>query len=202
MQTLTWEFAGKYDFETGRVEPFGCGYRQWVVENIRRKLSEARSYNDHTTVADALWVEEIIAGAQPAFDLPFRNCVVHGDYGEHNVLFQREEGTALAGGWKISAVFDLMTAHFGDGLADLSLPVVSYLKEDPALAGTFVTEYLAHNPARPGFGELQKLYMLDLSLSFWRYWQRESGQMPEDPQGELDFRSYAEPGVRFWDKIA
>ncbi len=201
-QKLTWDISGKYQITTGKVEPLDCGYREWVVENIRQKLIDSLTYNDHTTAADARWIEEIIAEAQPAFQFPFRRSIVFGDYGEHNVLFQREDGPETDQRWRISAVIDLMTAHFGDGQADLSLPVAFYLKEDPELADIFIGEYLRRFPAQPEFRPLQKLYMVDLLLSFWRYWQRETGRMPEDEQGRLTFRAYAEASVRYWDLSA
>lgn len=195
MQALTWDHAGKYDPETGGVQPFEGGYRAWVVERIRTKMSESSSYNDHTTDSDVRWAESIVAEAMPVFDSPYRPCVVHADFGEHNVVVQRAEG-----GWQVGGVFDWMTAHFGDGAADLSLSVTMYLEREPALADTFVQAYLEHKPARSGFVELQQLYMLNLKLSFWEYWQREKGRLPQDKTGTLAFEQWAEPSVTYWEK--
>ena len=168
-QKLTWEYAGSYDPETEQVKPFGCLYRQWVLKNIREKVAASQSYNDHTTASDLQWIESVIAAATPALDTPFHPCIVLADYGEHNsVVLQTRAG------WQVSGVFDLMTAHMGDGQADLSLQVTAYLRENSALADAFVNEYLALKPKQPGFVEHQQLYMLDLTLSFWRYWQKVS----------------------------
>lgn len=194
MQTLTWECAGKYDPEVGSVCPFGDGYRAWVVERIGTKLSKSLSHNDHTTASDVRWVESIVAEAASVSKSPFQPCVVHADFGEHNVVLLREDG------WRVSGVFDWMTAHVGDGAADLSLSVTMYLGRDSTLADAFVSEYLGHKPLPFGFVELQRLYMLNLKLSFWEYWQREKGRVPGDETGELSFERWAGPSVAYWEK--
>jgi aminoglycoside phosphotransferase (APT) family kinase protein len=164
------------------------------VERIRTKLAKSLGYNDHTTESDVRWIESIIAEAAPVFDLPFRPRVVHADFGEHNVVMLRE------GGWQVSGVFDWMTAHVGDGAADLSLPVTMYLGRDSTLADAFVGECLGHKPLPFGFVQLQRLYMLSLKLSFWEYWQREKGRLPEDESGVLLFEQWAGPSVAYWEK--
>jgi len=194
MQSLTWDRAGKYDPETGSVQAFEGGYWAWVVERIRTKMSESVRYNDHTTDSDVRWAESVIAEAIPVFDSPYRPCVVHADYGEHNVVVMHKDG------WQVGGVFDWMTAHFGDGAADLSLSVTMYLGREPALADTFVQAYLEHKPARSGFVELQQVYMLNLKLSFWEYWQREKGRLPQDETGTLAFEQWAGPSVTYWEK--
>lgn len=195
MQALTWECAGKYDPEVDGVCPFVGGYRAWVVERIRTKLSKSLGYNDHTTASDVRWIESIVAGAASVFESPFRPCVVHADFGEHNVVLERSEG-----GWRVSGVFDWMTAHVGDSAADLSMSVTMYLDRDVALADGFVQAYLEHGPAPPGFVELQRLYMLSLKLSIWEYWQREKGRLPEDESGALSFEQWARPSIAYWEK--
>jgi hygromycin-B 7''-O-kinase len=195
MQALTWDHAGKYDPEVDRVCPFEGGYRAWVVTCIRTKLSKSLGYNDHTTESDVEWVESIIAKAAPAFESPFLPCVVHADFGEHNVVLERKED-----GWQVSGVFDWMTAHVGDGGADLSLSVTIYLERDIALADAFVSEYLEHRSMPSGFVELQQLYMLNLKLSFWEYWQREKGRLPEDETGSLSFEQWAAPAIAYWEE--
>lgn len=195
MQALTWECAGKYDPEVDGVCPFEGGYRAWVVERVRTKLSKSLGYNDHTTASDVQWAESIAAEAAPVSESPFQPCVAHSDFGEHNVVLKRSED-----GWRVSGVFDWMTAHVGDGAADLSLSVTMYLGRDSTLADAFVSEYLGHKPLPSGFVDLQRLYMLNLKLSFWEYWQREKGQLPEDETGELSFEQWAGPSVAYWEK--
>jgi hygromycin-B 7''-O-kinase len=195
MQALTWDHAGKYDPDVDSVCPFEGGYRAWVGECIRTKLSKSLGYNDHTTESDVQWVESIVAEAAPAFESPFQPCVVHADFGEHNVVLERTEDD-----WQVSGVFDWMTAHVGDGGADLSLSVAMYLERDIALADTFVSEYLEHGPMPSGFVELQRFYMLSLKLSFWEYWQREKGRLPQDETGSLSFEQWAAPAIAYWEE--
>jgi hygromycin-B 7''-O-kinase len=194
IQRLTWECAGKYDIDTGTVKPFQKGYREWIVDNIREKVAAAQGYNDHTTPSDVEWIESVIAKVMPVLHLDYQPCVVVGDYGEHNTVVLQTEGR-----WHISGVFDLMTAHFGDGQADLSLQVTAYLKENEPLADAFVGEYLRWKPMQPGFVELQQLYMLDLTMSFWRYWQKHQNGIPGE-QEPLSFEQWARPSVDYWNK--
>ncbi len=190
--SLTWECSGKYDPETRRVAPFEQDYGSWVVMGLREKLAVARGYNSHTTPSDFEWVEQIIQTSAGALAEPDPPCVVLGDYGEHNVNV--EKGPA---GWRVSGVFDLMTAHFGDGDVDLCMPVTGYLKGNPALAHEFVAEYLRHRPAWAGFARRQQIYTLGLYASMWNYWQRAQGGPPENPQ--VCFAEWAGPFVDFWD---
>ena len=195
VQKLTWNFSGSYDPETDSVKPFDCPYREWVLKNIREKGAAARSYNELTTASDLWWIESVIAATAPVMDLPFQPCAVHSDYGEHNsVVLQTQSG------WRVSGLFDLMTAHMGDGLADLSVQVTAYLRKDEALTDAFVDEYLRLKPMHPGFALHQQLYMLDLTLSFWRYWQRNDGGIPGEPK-DLTFEYYARPSVDYWAKF-
>jgi hygromycin-B 7''-O-kinase len=194
--TLTWECTGKYDPETQRVQPFTKGYDFWVIERIREKIARARSYNDHTLPSDVDWGESIIASAMRSPVIPFTPCAVLGDYGEHNVVVE-----CTPDGWRVSGVFDLMTAHFGDGQADLSLPVTDYLGQNRLLSDAFIQEYIHHIAVQPGFAERQRLYMLNLKLSFWEYWQREKGGLPEDPAHALSLEQWAGTSVAYWDKF-
>jgi aminoglycoside phosphotransferase (APT) family kinase protein len=195
VQTLTWECAGKYDVEQNRVQPFEKHYREWVIDCMREKVSAAQSCNDHTTLSDVEWIEHIVAKAVPVLHLAYAPCVVLGDYGEHNTVVMNIDGK-----WRISGVFDLMTAHFGDGQADLSLQVTDYLAKNESLADAFVTEYLRLKPIPPGFVEHQQLYMLDLTLSFWRHWQRNNGGIP-GLEKSLTFEQWAKPSVEYWNKF-
>ncbi len=194
-QTLTWEYGGKYDVKQNRVKPFEKHYREWIIDCIREKLAAAQSCNDHTTSSDVEWIESLIAKAKPVLYFAYVPCIVLGDYGEHNTVAMETEGE-----WHISGVFDLMTAHFGDGKSDLSLPVTDYLNRNESLADAFVAEYLRLKPMQPGFVEYQQLYMLNLKLSFWRYWQRNNDGMPGEEKS-LSFEEWAKPSVEYWDKF-
>ncbi len=188
---LTWECSGKYDPETRQVKPFDEDYGSWVVKSLREKLDRARGCNHHTRESDLQWAEAMISNARDSLTVPFTPCAVLSDYGEHNVVVER--GTD---GWRVSGVFDLMTAHFGDGDADLCMPVAQYFKTNPALASAFIETYQQNRPARPGFFERQRVYTLGLYASMWAYWQRAEGGPPENPA--VGFEQWARPVVDFW----
>ena len=195
MQKLTREASGAYDPETDRVKPFDCPYREWVLKNIREKVASSQSYNNHTTAFDPQQIESVIMAASTVMNLPFQPCAVHADYGEHNsVILQTQAG------WQVSGLFDLMTAHMGDGLADLSVQVTAYLRNNEALADAYVDEYLRLKHMPHGFALLEGFYMLDLTLSFWRQWQRNEGGVPGEPKGQT-FEQYARPSVDYWNKF-
>jgi fructosamine-3-kinase len=103
------------------------------------------------------------------------------------------------GEWNVSGLFDLMTAHFGDGQADLSSQVKTYLYENEALADAFVDEYIKRKPLQPGFAQQQQLYMLDLATSHWRYWQKHHGSIPNEEES-LTLEQWARPSVEYWNK--
>ena len=194
MQTLTWDHAGKYDPVTKNVQPFTPNYRAWIVARIRELLAEALGLNNHTPPSDAAWVESIIDRVAPALHASFQPCVVLEDYKEHNVVVER-----TADGWRVSGVFDLMTAHFGDGEADLARQVGTYLRENPTLADVFVAAYLRNKTAQPGFAERQQLYMLYDSIIIWSFWQRQAGGLPEDKT--LTFQQWATRFVSYWENL-
>ena len=191
IQSVTWSQAGTYDLETKTIRPFGQRYDERTVQQIRQKIAEARSYNPHTTASDLTWVEAILTAAAGLPAEPEIACIVLGDYGEHNIVAEHTPD-----GWRVSGVFDLMTAHFGDGNADLCQPVAGYLKKDSALADEFVREYLRLRPVRPDFVKRQQLYSLGLYANMWEYWQREKGGPPEGP--EVCFEQWTRPIVDYW----
>jgi fructosamine-3-kinase len=115
------------------------------------------------------------------------------DYKEPNVVVMQEQS-----GWRVSGVFDFMTAHFGDGEADLARQSGTYLRERPELADEFVQFYLDHKGTQPGFGKRQQLYMLYDSLLIWSFWQQHAGGLPEDKS--LSLQQWASPFITYWEK--
>lgn len=197
-QTLTWDYSGKYDLESGTIEPMPQDYRVWVRDQIRELLARAQSANSNTLPTDVLWAERIIADAQPALETPFQPCILFEDYKEANTVVER-----TADGWRVTGVFDLMTCHFGDGEADLARQVGMYLRSNLSVAGKhgsladeFVQEYLAHKAVAPGFAQRQKFYMLYDSVIIWTFWQQHAGGFPEDKT--LTLQRWASPFIEFW----
>jgi len=194
IQTLTWEHTGRFNITTQMIEHMRQDYRSWIVQRIRELLLQAQSYNVNTTAADAAWVENIIAQTTQACLTPYEPCLVLEDYKEPNVVVTQEQT-----GWRVSGVVDFMTAHFGDGEADLARQSGTYLREMPELADEFVQFYLDHKEVQPGFGKRQQLYMLYDSLLIWSFWQGHAGGLPEDKT--LNLEQWAVPFVAYWEKF-
>ena len=194
IQTLTWDQSGRYDIATQQIEPLRQDYRSWIVQRIRELIALAQSYNANTTTTDLAWAENIIQRTALACATPYQPCLVLEDYKEPNVVVTQEQT-----GWKVSGVFDFMTAHFGDGEADLARQSGTYLRERPELADEFVQFYLDHRTVQPGFGKRQQLYMLYDSLLIWSFWQGQVGGLPEDKS--LHLEQWAGPFIAYWEKF-
>ncbi len=191
LHTLTWPFAGEYDLSSQTIQPFAGGFAQWVVDDIRRWLASACGNGAATTTDDISWIEGMISDTQLALAVDFQPCFVMNDYNPGNLLVTRVDGA-----WQVTALFDLMEYYFGDGEADLMRLTAIYLDgEQPhatQLIQAFGLAYLDKRPARPGFAERFRLYMLRDRLIAWDY-----GTRPENhwfPEG-LSFRGYAEPYI-------
>ena len=188
------EIAGRYDIASRSIKPFDLAHelaypfpprpaelarsrtisnRERVVGVIRRLLASSRAVNDHTTEADANWVEEIIASHEHAMSNDFRPAFVMEDFKEGNVVFARRGGS-----WPVSGVFDLAGAHFGDSEADLSRTAAWYFDEGRELAREFVLTYLSKHPAREGFGARFRIFMMLDRMIIWEFVQRHEGGVP------------------------
>jgi len=194
MHQVTSNISGRYDAASGAIKPFDLAYelaypfpplpadlahsrtisnRERVLGVIRRLLAKARAVNDHTSDADANWVEEVIASNQDAMRDDFRPSIVMEDFKEGNVVFEPRGGS-----WRVGGLFDLMGAHFGDPEADLSRTSASYFDQNPELAREFVRTHLTTHPARPGFGSRFRIFMLLDRMIIWEFVQRHEGEIP------------------------
>ena len=191
IQTLTWDQSGRYDIATQQIEPLQLDYRSWIVQRIRELVAQAQGHNANTTSADVAWVENIIERTAQSCLTPYQPCLVLEDYKEPNVVVLQEQAQ-----WRVSGVFDFMTAHVGDGEADLARQTGTYLRESPGLADEFVQFYLDHKAVQPGFSNRQQLYMLYDSLLIWAFWQIHAGGLPEDKT--LSLQQWAGPFVDYW----
>jgi hypothetical protein len=48
---------------------------------------------------------------------------------------------------------------------------------------------------------VEQFYMVDLTLSFWRHWQRNEGGVPGECPTQT-FEQYARPSVDYWQKFS
>jgi Ser/Thr protein kinase RdoA (MazF antagonist) len=189
VHALTWPHYGEYDAATDTIAPIETSFADWTAARVRDWLARCRGASNATTDADASWVEDVIASARDALALePDAPTFAYRDYKENNVVAQRE-----GGGWRVTGVFDLGEGYFGDGEADFSRSVATYLREDAALARVFLDGYRARRPLRPGHEERFPLYMLLDRLIIWEYGQRNKVWFPPG----LAFRAWAEPYTSF-----
>ena len=186
MHVLNWPHPGRYDLATDTIVPLEENWTEWLAAEARRWLALARRHSDRTTDADARWIEGLLRSSCDSLDEPFEPRFVMHDYGEHNVTFEQTDEL-----WRVSGVFDLMEAFFGDSEMDLSRQTAFYLEEDPDLARMFLRTYLGLLPARPGLQERFPVYMLLDQLVVWEYAQRPQHEPRWDP--ELTLREWAEP---------
>jgi hygromycin-B 7''-O-kinase len=169
MQELTWPVAGTYDAVEDTIHPFAEGHAAWIVARIREHLAQAREHTPRlTTLADARWVEEVIARGWDALQEPFRPRVVMQDYKDQNVVVERVDND-----WQVSGVFDLMGLYFGDGEVALCRQLArGNLVQEPALADEFLRAYAAIQPLRPGVATRLPVYALDERLAIWEWAHR------------------------------
>ena len=186
MQELTWPISGGFDLTAGTITPYPGSWADWVVTDMHRWLDLARLHSNRTSDADIQWVDALLHAARQALDEPFQPCFVMHDYKEQNATFER---TGV--GWRVSGIFDLMESFFGDGEIDLVRQMVQYMEEDAALAQAFVRRYLELRPARRGFRERLRIYLLWDRLVVWEYFQRPGRATPWQP--ELTLRAWLEP---------
>jgi hygromycin-B 7''-O-kinase len=194
MHQVRSDISGRYDTASRAIKPLDLAYelaypfppspadlarsrtisnRERVLGVIRRLLAKSRTVNDHTTDADANWVEEVIASNQHAMRDDFQPSIVMEDFKEGNVVFE-PRGRSL----RVSGLFDLMGAHFGDPEADLSRTSAMYFDESPELAREFVLTYVATHSPRPGFGARFRIFMLLDRMIIWEFVQRHEGGIP------------------------
>jgi hypothetical protein len=185
VQELTWPVAGTFDPASGGIRPcaaFNPGLESLAGYGlppdldapayVREFLARARrAAPERTTAADEAWAEAVIARAADALREPFTPRCVLPDHQETNVAAVRDAG----GGWRLSGVFDLMGAAFGDGEKALCRQLRGYLAEDQALAVAYARAYFERRPPRPGVRQRLALYLLADALTIWE-WAHRAGR--------------------------
>jgi hypothetical protein len=188
-QDVTWPVAGPYHPTTGGIQASAAhnpgmealesyalpkaldtaAYVREFLERVRR-AAPAR-----TTAADEAWVEEVLARGAAALREPFTPRCVLPDYQENNAAAAR----APDGTWRVSGVFDLMGACFGDGEKALCRQLPGYLAVDPALAVAYVRAYFERRPPRAGVRERLAVYVLADALGLWE-WALRTGRVRDE----------------------
>ena len=168
LHSAPFDFHGVYDEKADAFVPAELPFAQWFGEWTRWWLQRCRDeeHSDATTDDDVAWVEEILRQAAPALDEPFAPVLVHTDVQEGNVVAEKTDGR-----WRISGLFDLAETTLSDGEYDLARAYCGY--QARADAGRLYLEtYLRQRPARPGWSERFRHYVLHDRLIIWEYGQR------------------------------
>lgn len=160
--------AGSYDPGTNSIPPFEPGYIARTVDRAHASASQARANNAHDG-ADAAWLEDLLATCRDLPE-PTHYTVVHEDFNRNNMtaIFDGDQA-------EITGVFDLMTCHYGDGLADLARQFSMFLEEPggESLARTYVQAYLGlREPLGREDRQRSALYLIDERLLVWEYFHR------------------------------
>ncbi len=216
MQEATWPFCGRYNATTNAVEPFDraselawpfavefdaqlasipptiISHSERVQACLRHYLASAQECDaTATTPEDIAWVEEYIANAQEALNDEFEPCLVMEDYKEGNLVV-----TQHGEGWRVSGLFDLMEAYFGDGEVDLSRPIAEYYNVDPRLSRAFFSGYRSKKALRPGFAKRFPVYMLLDRALLWEFFQRNNMRWWDEHWTFRDWASrYTSPDI-------
>lgn len=169
-------------------------FQRWVSSRINYFLNNALESNDPTTgrittPGDVEWIASILDDSRAALLEPFHPCFVMDDYKEGNMVAEKTHGR-----WRITGVFDFMTAYFGDGEADLSRPLTRLGisgKGSNEWSSAFLDAYLhsrENQIIRPGFLERFVVYVLMDQMIMWAY-----GRKLGWYDMFADFRSLCEP---------
>jgi aminoglycoside phosphotransferase (APT) family kinase protein len=164
-QRLTSSFAGDFGITSIALEPYASGATQHVIDETDMLVKMATQHGTMTD-ADRAWIDAAaeqalaIAGSRP-------NTFVHGDYKLNNL-------TVMQGGdgWRVSGLFDLHEARFGDGALDIVRQCCGYLDTEPELAAVFIDSYVARVAADPRIKALLPLYIINDRMKFWEFFTR------------------------------
>ena len=160
-QRLTSPFAGDFGMTSIALEPYPVGATQHVVDETG-EFADLAARNGTMTDGDHAWLD---AAATRALSVPERpNTFVHCDYKLNNLTVMQSGDD-----WRVSGLFDLHEARFGDGARDLARQTCSYLDTDPELASVFVDTYLQHVAADPRIAVLLPLYVMNDRIRFWQF---------------------------------
>jgi aminoglycoside phosphotransferase (APT) family kinase protein len=188
MQRLTSPFAGSFSPVTIALEPYPSGYVDWA---IRESASITRGAADRITEDDHAWIAQVAERAVVAGE-PARYSYLHIDYKLNNLAVGKVDDD-----WRVTGLFDLHEARYGDGAHDLARQTCSYLDTDRDRAPEFLSAYLESVPHDASRNERLPLYIVNDRLKFWGFFTRPEHRLPYF-DGKT-FRGWAE---RYVDEIA
>ena len=164
MQKLTSPFAGNFDVDTIKLTPFAGGNTQHVIDETRGMGSGAEA-DGVLTSDDIEWIETAGQRAHAVGERP--NTYVHCDYKFNNLTLGTENG-----GWRVTGLFDLHEARFGDGALDIVRQACSYLDTEPGLARVFTESYFGRVGRDKRLRDIMPLYVINDRMKFWAFFAR------------------------------
>jgi aminoglycoside phosphotransferase (APT) family kinase protein len=159
LQTVSAPASGTFDHRTGGIEPFPTTY-------LQRSIDRLLAGGEALSGSDRRWLEGELDAA-PARADAFDPVLCHGDYNTNNASFERD-----GDGWRVSGVFDLMTAHFGDGHADAMRQLSMFAGDDPGLATLFLATYLEGVDVDDETRRRLRVYLLDERMVVWDFFHQ------------------------------
>ena len=162
MQTLTSDFAGDFRTKSIELEPHPGGAVQRVIDENNAMIEMADAHgivnDDDRALLDSA------ANSARVSQQDLVNTYVHCDYKLNNLTVSKEKGR-----WRVSGLFDLHEAHFGDGTLDIVRQACSYLDTEPNLAQVFIEAYRSNVDRRRIVPERMWLYVLNDRMKFWAF---------------------------------
>jgi aminoglycoside phosphotransferase (APT) family kinase protein len=187
LQRVTWPFAGGMDTDVV-LEPYPDGNTEHVIRQTALAAATARK-NGAFDDADQVLVDRAgLSARAAAASRP--NTFVHVDYKLNNLTVLNDGGH-----WRVSGIFDLHEACFGDGALDIVRTYCSYLDTEPRLATVFLDAWRKRMPPDPTLRARMPLYIVNDRLKFWSFFAKPDGR-PSWAQGK--FRDWAQ---RYLDAI-
>jgi len=165
-QRLTSPVAGDFGIASITLEPYPVGAIQHVADETHA-IANLAAQQGSMTDDDFAWIGA--AAARAVSVAPRPNTFVHCDYKLNNLTVLQ-----TGNGWRVSGLFDLHEAQFGDGARDLARQACSYLDTEPELASVFVDSYLQHVASDVHIGELLPLYVMNDRMKFWQFFSQPS----------------------------
>lgn len=184
-QRLTSPFAGDFGTTSIALEPYAVGAVEYAIEETQA-IAKRAAQDGNMTDDDFAWIEAAAARALAVGPRP--NTFVHGDYKLNNLTI-----TQSGNRWRVSGLFDLHEAQFGDGARDVVRQTCGYFDTDSESARVFFESYLQCAGGDANVGELLPLYVINDRLKFWQFFSQPSARA-EWTVGKT-FRGWAEPYV-------
>ena len=165
LQQLTWQFAGDFNPATIALEAYPLGNTQWVIDETHVFTTLAIAH-DSINAADRACIDAAVERARST-TATRPTTFVHSDFKLNNLTVAQDQD-----GWRVSGIFDLHEARFGDGALDIVRQFCAYLDTEPQMAEAFVESYRHNVPVDASVRELLALYVVNDRMKMWEYFTR------------------------------